>query len=135
MSGVKVTIAFEGIDTVISNLDKIGKKTEQNIQDITEKLAVDTQDAWQAATPRRTGRLQEADKAKTGHFSFTLENPTYYYFWRDEGHNTPRGWRLPGGGYRVAKRRSHVEGAFMTEKAVEFVEAEILDRLGKAVSD
>lgn len=134
--GLKITVTFEGLDTVIANLGKIGETFEQNIQDTTEKLAVDTQDEWQAVTPKgKTGRLREGDKAKPGSLSFILENPTYYYRFVDEGHNTPRGWRLPGGGYRVAKRRSHVEGKFMTEKAVEYVERVILERLGEALKD
>ena len=133
--GVKVTISFEGIDTVISNLDAIGKKTEQNIQDITATLGADALDVMREATHVRTGKLREGDTLDVGHFSFELFNDVRYAGWVNWGHMTPRGWRLPGGGYRPAKRRSHVEGEFFLEKSVEFVEQEILDRLGKAVSD
>lgn len=134
MAGVKVTIAFEGIDTVISNLDKIGQKTEQNIQDITAKLGTDAQDVMREHTPERKGRLREGDALDVGKFEFTIFNEVYYAGWRNWGHMTPRGWHTRRG-YRPAKRRSHVEGAFFLEQAVEFVEKEIIDRLGKAVSD
>lgn len=132
--GIKVTISIEGIDTVISNLDTIGKKIETNIQDITAALGADAQDVMRAHTHVRTGTLREGDSLDVGHFSFTLFNDVRYAKWVNPGHMSPRGWRTKHG-YRPAKRRSHVPGEFFLEAAVEFVESEILDRLGKAIGD
>lgn len=132
--GVRVTIEFEGLDQVIGNLDRIGKTTEQNIQTITAKLGADAQDVMREHTPERTGRLRKGDSLDVGKFEFTLFNEVYYAGWRNWGHMTPRGWRTRHG-YRPAKRRSHVEGSFFLEQAVDFVEQEILDRLGKALGD
>jgi len=135
MAGVKVTIEFEGIDQVIHNLDDIGKKFETNIQDATAKLGADAQDVMREHTHVRKGKLREGDSLDVGHFEFTLFNDVFYAKFIERGHMTPRGWRLPGGGYRVAKRRSHVGPFPFLEPAVQFVEEEIVDRLGKALGD
>lgn len=130
MMGARVTITIDGIDEVVQNLTNIGERSEENLVKLTAELARDTEDAWKAATPRRTGRLQEADVAKPDGLTFQLLNSTYYYKFLNEGHWTPRGWRTRHG-FRPAKRRSHVEGRQMTEKAVQFVEENITDYLSK----
>ena len=132
--GLKITITFEGLDTVISNLDRIGEKFEQNIQDTTASLGSDALDVMREHTHVRTGRLREGDTLEVGRLSFTLANDVRYARWVNWGHMTPRGWRTKEG-YRPAKRRSHVEGHFFLESAVEFVEETILDRLGEALKD
>jgi hypothetical protein len=131
--GIRVIISFEGIDEVIGDIEGWGEHIETNIEEAMAELATDTQEAWQEATPRRTGRLQEGDKATPEGMSFTLANPVYYYGWRNDGHATPRGWRTRHG-YRPAKKHSFVKGARMSEAAIHFVRGELMQRLGKAVS-
>lgn len=128
--GVRVLIEFQGLQTVLGNLDSIGEKAEKNLEAQVKQLAKDTEEAWIQATPRRTGRLQGADKAKPAGLEFTLQNDVYYYKFVDEGHDTPRGWHTKHG-YRLAKHRSHVEGRNITEKAIQFITANILDYLAK----
>ena len=128
--GVRVSIQIEGLDEVLKNLEDIQVRAPENLVKLTAELARDTEDAWKAATPRRTGRLQEADVAKPDGLTFQLLNSTYYYKFVDAGHWTPRGWRTRHG-FRPAKRRSHVEGRQMTEKAVQFVEENITEYLSR----
>jgi hypothetical protein len=130
MMGARVIIEWDGLEQVISNLADLGEKAPQNLEHQMAELASATEDAWKESTPRRTGRLQEADIVETGGMSFTLNNATRYYDWVDRGHMTPAGWRTRHG-YRPAKRRSHVEGQEMTDKAVQFIEENIEDYLSK----
>jgi hypothetical protein len=130
VAGAKVIITFEGLDQVIANLTEIETKGEENLVKLTKALAADTEQAWQDVTHRRSGRLQGADVAEAMALSFTLKNVTYYYDWVNDGHWTPRGWRTKRG-YRLAKRRSHVEGQEMTQKAMMFVSQNILEYLSK----
>lgn len=128
--GARVSVVFEGLDTVLNNLTRIEEKAPQNLQTQIERLARDTEQAWRQATPRRTGRLQSEESAQTVRFGFTLNNSTRYYDWLSDGHWTPRGWRTRRG-FRRAKRRSFVEGRHMTEKAMEFITRNILEYLSK----
>jgi hypothetical protein len=128
--GTRAMITFDGLNTVLDRLTQIEEKAGENLQTQTEKLAADTERTWREATPRRTGRLQEADQAKTARLSFTLNNATRYFDWVDTGHMTAKGWRTRHG-YRFAKRRSHVEGRYMTEKAIQFIEQNIREYLSK----
>lgn len=128
--GARVIITFQGVEQVLGNLTQIEEKAGQNLQKQTNELAKATEQAWKEATPRRTGRLQDADKAETAALSFTLRNATFYYPFVDEGHMTPRGWRTKHG-YRLAKRRSRVKGREMTQKAVEFIRQNIREYLSK----
>lgn len=128
--GVRVTITWDGIEEAVSRLGTISERGQQNLVKLTSELAKDTETAWKEATPRRTGRMQSEERAEVAEMSFTLQNNTYYYQFVDPGHWTPRGWRTKHG-YRPAKRRSHVEGRFMTQKAVGFVEQNIVPYLSK----
>lgn len=128
--GARVVIQFEGLDEVLNNLTDIEEQAGQNLVKLTADLAEATEAKWQEVTPRRKGRLQEADKANPDGLEITLENDVFYYKFVDEGHNTPIGWRTKHG-YRPAKRRSHVEGRNMTEKVTEFIEENIEDYLSK----
>lgn len=128
--GAKVIIEWQGLDNAIARLTEIEEKAPESLATQVRELAKDTEQTWREATPRKTGRLQGADEAKPDGLSFTLNNSTRYYKFRDEGHWTPRGWRTKHG-YRPAKRRSHVEGAFMTDKAVEFIEQNAEEYLSK----
>lgn len=131
--GYRVIVTFEGIDEVIGNLSATGEELQTNITEAMAQLSADTQDEWQAATPVRTGRLQAGDKASASGMSFTLANSVFYYSLRDKGHMTPRGWRTKHG-YRPAKKRSHVAGAHMSDRAIGYIKGELMNRLGKAVS-
>lgn len=128
--GAKVTIVFEGLDTVLQNLTQIEEKAPQNLEKLTRELARDTEQAWKQATPRDTGRMQSEERSEASGLSFTLMNGTYYYKFVDEGHMTPAGWRTKRG-YRRAKRRSRVAARNMTKQAVEFVEQNIRGYLVK----
>ena len=130
----RVTITIEGVETVLSNLETIGKKIESNIQDITATLGADALDVMRERTHVRTGQLREGNTLNVGHFSFTLSNRVRWARFIEFGHMTPRGWRTKHG-YRSAKRRSQVGPYPFLEPAVEFVDEVILERLGKAVSD
>lgn len=128
--GARVIISWEGLDTVISNLTTIEDNAQQGVEQQVAALARDTEQAWRQATPRRTGRLQNADQTDVDGLSFTLNNATRYYPFVDTGHETARGWRTKHG-YRLAKRRSHVAGREMTSKAVQFVVQNINSYLSK----
>lgn len=128
--GVTVTITWNGIEEAVSRLGTISERGQQNLVKLTADLAKDTEHAWRDATPRRTGRMQSEEHAETAGLSFTLQNTTYYYQFVDPGHWTPRGWRTKHG-YRLAKRRSHVAGRFMTQKAVGFVAQNIVPYLSR----
>lgn len=128
--GVKVTVELLGLETVIANLDKIGEQAPSNLEKQAEALAKDSLDAWQGATPVRSGRLKGGSSADVGGLSITFTNGIKYYPFRDLGHMTPMGWHTAHG-YRPAKRRSHVGGAFMTEKLVDFVSENIEEYLSK----
>jgi hypothetical protein len=128
--GAKVTITWDGLEQVIGDLSAMEEKAPQNIEAQTKKLADATETVWQQNTPRRTGKLQDADRAETAGMSFTLNNATRYFDWVNDGHETPKGWRTKRG-YRLAKRRSHVAGKEMTEKATDFVEQNIEGYLSK----
>jgi hypothetical protein len=128
--GARATVVIEGLEAVQSRLTAIGEKAEQNLQTQVERLAKDAEQAWKQATPRRTGRLQEGDRAETARLSFTLNNAIKYFDWVDRGHMTARGWRTRHG-YRLAKHRRRVEGQHMTEKAIDFIRQNIREALSK----
>lgn len=132
--GIKVLIEWQGLDTMISNLSDIEKNAPKNLGRQVAALSNATEDIWKENTHRRSGRLQEADIAHPDGLSFTLNNSTKYYDWVNDGHMTPRGWRTRHG-YRLAKRRSHVEGQEMTEKAVEFIEENLEKYLSKFLGE
>lgn len=128
--GAKIVVELEGLDRVLNNLGSIGEEAVAGIEKQTAQLAADTQVAWRNATPSRTGRLRAGDTAESGGMQFSLLNGVVYYPFSDEGHMTPKGWHTRKG-FRPAKRRSHVSGHMMTEKAVEFIEENILTYLSK----
>ena len=128
--GARVVITIDGLQTVLNNLSQIEEKAGQNLQTLTEDLAKDTERAWKEATPRKTGLLQDSDRAEPGSLSFTLNNSVHYYKFVDEGHMTPRAWRTRHG-YRTAKRRSRVAGREMTPRAIEFIRQNIRGYLSK----
>lgn len=128
--GARVIIQWQGLDAALSRLSEIEEKVPQNIERQVTALAEATEQEWKQNTPRRTGKLQDADKAEPDGMSFTLNNSVYYYKFVDEGHNTPRGWRTKHG-YRPAKRRSHVAGREMTSKTIQFVLQRMNDYLSK----
>ncbi len=128
--GVKVTITWDGLEQVISNLSSIEEKAPKNLERQVAELAKDTEQTWKEATPHRTGKLQHEEHAEENGLSFTLNNATKYYPFVDTGHMTPKGWRTRHG-YRPAKKRSHVEGREMTAQAVEFIEENIEEYLSK----
>lgn len=131
---IRVTVKITGLTEVLSNLDRIGNDAEQNLRNIVATLAEDTKIAWNDATPSRTGRLRGGEIAPASGLRFQLEDAVYYYPFVNDGHMTPRGWHTKHG-YRPAKRRSHVEGKFMTEAAVDFVSNNILNRLSRFLPD
>lgn len=128
--GARVVIEWQGLGSVISSLAAIEEKAPRSLERQVAALAKDTEKEWRQVTPRRTGRLQNADQAEVSGLSFTLKNNIFYYRFLDEGHDTPRGWRTKHG-YRLAKRRSHVAGRDMTAKMVQFIEQNIKSYLSK----
>lgn len=132
--GVRVTITFDGLEKALDRLSTIEEKAPQNLQKQTKALASGTQEAWKSATHVRSGKLQGGEHVDVEGLSFTLKNNVRYYDWVNDGHMTPRGWRTKRG-YRIAKRRSHVEGQEMTQKAVEFVEQNAEQYLSKFLDD
>ncbi len=130
MGTVRVTVSIDGVDEVIARLTSIDTNGQENLLALTKELASDTQSVWKQGTPRRSGRLQDDERALVEGLSFTLNNSVYYYKFVDEGHWTPRGWRTKRG-YRAAKRRSFVKGQELTAKPVEFVRANINSYLSR----
>lgn len=127
--GARVVVQWQGLEQVISNLERIEEIAPKNLETLVGELAKDTEKYWQQVTPRRSGKLQEADKAEPDGLSFTLQNRIFYYKFVDAGHRTAAGWRTRHG-YRVAKRRSYVKGREMTSKTVQFV----VENIGKYLS-
>ncbi len=129
--GVKVTITWDGLEQVISNLSDIGENAPKNLERQVVELAKDTKQAWRENTPRgKTGRLQDEEEVEPDGLSFTLNSTTKYYKFVDEGHQTPKGWNTRHG-YRPAKKRSHVAAREITSKTVEFIEENIEEYLSK----
>lgn len=128
--GAKVIITIEGLDEVLNRLDEIGKKAGENVQQITQQFARDSEQFMQEVTPVRTGRLRQGDKAEAQGLSFTLQNGEKYYPFVSDGHMTPAGWHTRRG-YRPAKRRSHVAGKHITEQTVQYIEENIEDRYSR----
>jgi len=132
---ITVTITFDGLDEVIGNLGTIGEEWAQNVDEATAQLGVDALEVMKEETHIRSGRLRSGDTLSGGAMAFELSNPVYYAPFVERGHMTPRGWRTRHG-YRPAKHPPHhVAARPFLEPAVEFVEDNILDRLGTAVSD
>jgi hypothetical protein len=126
--GVVVKVTIEGDEEVLARLKEIQEKARENLVKLTADFAKDTEADWQEVTPRRSGRLQEADVTVPAGLSFTMENDVYYYPFVDTGHRTPAGWRTKHG-YRPAKHRSYVEGRLMTERAVDYIEENLTEKL------
>jgi hypothetical protein len=131
---MRITIEFNGLTENIEYLTAINEKAIAGIEKQTALLARDSQSAWRGATPKRSGRLQSGDVAQVDGMSFTLGNAVYYYDFVDLGHNTPAGWRTKHG-YRPAKRRSHVAGREITQKAVQFIEENAVGYISKFLDD
>jgi hypothetical protein len=130
--GAKVVIELEGLSTVLSNLERIEAQALSNLERQTVQLTRDAQDAWREKTPVRSGRLMGQEKGIPGGLEVEFINNVRYYPFVDEGHMTPAGWHTKHG-YRPAKRRSHVEGKFMTNALVEFLEGNIEEYLSKFI--
>ncbi len=132
--GYTVTIEWEGLDGAISRFSTMGEKLTNNLENQTQALSRAGQDAWDAVTPVRSGRLKGGNEAEAGGMSITFRNATYYYVFLVKGHRTRSYFRYHG---RIvpAKRISHVPGKFMTEKLVEFLEGNVGKYLEKAVDD
>lgn len=134
--GAHITIQFEGIQEMMKRLSEIEEKAEHNLETEMKDLADDTKTAWKENTPKgKTGRLQDEEDVPSAGLEFTLQSPTRYYKFVDEGHDTPRGWRRRTKDgrqiYVEAKRRSHVKGREMTKKATDFVNNNLERRLSR----
>lgn len=134
MAGIKVTITFEGLDEAISHFAQIPDQSRANLIKKTASFSKTAETAWKGVTPVRSGRLQGGDVADASDLTITFMNGVYYYVFRDQGHMTPRGWHTAHG-YRLAKRRSHVGGAFMTDRLVEYIESNIGEALSSFLPD
>lgn len=125
-----VRIVLEGLQEVLDNLTKVEEKAPENLEKQVAHLAKDTQEEWKQNTPRRTGQTQDAEQTPVDGLKFTMNNCVKWYDWLNDGHMTPRGWHTKHG-YRPAKRRSHVEGREMTQKALDYVERNATQTLSK----
>lgn len=134
MGNVKVTISFNGLDEAISHFAKIPDQSRANLVKKTANFGGSARTFWQGATPVRSGRLKGGNVADVSDLTITFMNDVYYYTFVDTGHMTPRGWHTRHG-YRLAKRRSHVEGKFMTDKLVDFIKSNIGDALSDFLPD
>jgi hypothetical protein len=127
---MKITIEFSGLTENIEYLTSIGEKAPVGIEKQAGLLARDAKGVWQGGTPQRSGHLRSGDTAQIEGMSFTLNNAVRYYDWVNDGHNTPAGFRTRRG-YRPAKRRSHVAGREMTQKAVQFIQENAVGYISK----
>lgn len=132
--GYTVRIEWEGLGEAISRFSGMGTQLNNNLENQVQALARAGKDAWDAATPVRTGRLKGGNVADASGLEITFSNATKYFVFVDKGHMTPSYFHRHG---RIvpAKRRSHVEGKFMTKKLVEFLEGAVGEYLQKAVDD
>lgn len=130
----KVTIEWTGLDSAISRFSQMGGQLNNNLENQVQALGRAGKDAWDAATPVRSGRLKGGNEAEAGGLTVTFSNGVYYFPYVDQGHRTPSYFRRHG---RIipAKRISHVEGKFMTEKLVQFLEGAVGEYLQKAVDE
>lgn len=131
---MKITIEFSGLTEAIEYLSSVEEKAPAGIEKQVALLARDSQAAWRGATPMRSGQLRGGDTAQVEGMSFTLSNAVRYYDWVSDGHMTAAGWRTKRG-YRLAKRRSHVAGRQITQKAVQFIEQNITQYIAKFLDD
>jgi len=129
---VIVRITVEGVGEAISYLQSVDADLRGALQDTMSQFGSDSQDFMKEATPARKGTLRSGDALAQGDMQFTLSNVVYYAGWRNFGHNTPRGWHTRHG-YRLAKKRSFVEGAHFYEKTTEYIKGEALQRVQAAV--
>ena len=131
---VRVTIEWEGLGGAISRFSQMGGQLNSNLENQTQALARAGKDAWDAATPVRTGRLKGGNVGDAGGLEITFSNAVRWYPFVDLGHRTPSYFHRHG---RIvpAKRISHVEGRFMTEKLVEFLEGAVGEYLQKAIDE
>lgn len=128
--GARIVVQFQGIEETIERISQIEEKAQQNIITETKQIGDEGKTAWKEGTPERTGRLRGEEDSTPADLSITFTSPTRYYKWVDEGHMTPAGWRTKHG-YRPAKRRSHVEGQYMTKKLVEWLQQNMTRYLSK----
>lgn len=130
----KVTIEWEGLSGAISRFSQMGGQLNDNLENQTQALGRAGKEAWDSVTPVRTGRLKGGNVADAGGLTITFSNATYYYEFLDKGHRTRSYYRRHG---RIipAKRISHVQGKFMTEKLVQFLEGAVGEYLQKAVDE
>lgn len=134
MGSVQVRIQIEGLGTVLSNLQRVEDRAVPNLERQARELAKAAEDAWKADTPVRTGKLMNADRSVPDGLTILFVNGVRYYMWVDEGHMTPKGWHRHGK-YIPAKRRSHVEGRFMTKHLLEFLQNNITTYLSKFIEN
>ena len=132
--GLRVIVTFEGLDTVLSNLERYETAFPQNIEQAMAVLGEDALNVMRGATHVRTGTLRSGDTLETSGMGFTLSNYVRYAKFVERGHMTPAGFHTRHG-YRPAKRRSHVGPFPFLKPAVEYVEAEIIDRLAAALQE
>jgi len=129
--GARVTITFEGLETVLNNLTTIEEKAGENLVKQTKALSDDAKQVWKQGTPEgKTKRLRSEETSEPSGLSITFRSPTRYYVFVEKVHDTPRGWRTKRG-YRLAKHRSHVAGREMTAKLVDFLKANTREYLSK----
>lgn len=133
--GYTVRVEWEGLGEAVSRFSQMGEKLNNNLENQLQSLGRAGKDAWDSATPVRSGRLKGGNIAEASGLEVTFSNGVYYYKFRDiPGHMTPSYFHRHG---RIvpAKRRSHVPGAPITKTLVEFLEGAVGEYLQKAVDD
>lgn len=129
-----IRVEWEGLGEAVSRFSQMGEKLNSNLENQAQALGRAGKDAWDAATPVRTGRLKGGNVANAEGLTVTFSNATHYFEFVDKGHMTPSYFHRHG---RIipAKRRSHVAGKFMTEKLVEYLKGAVGEYLQKAIDD
>lgn len=132
--GYTIRVEWEGLGEAVSRFSQMGEKLNSNLENQSQALGRAGKDAWDSATPVRSGRLKGGNVANAEGLTVTFSNAVKYYVWVDEGHMTRRG-HMTKHGFKPAKRRSHVAGKFMTEKLVQWAKENVGEYLQKAVDD
>lgn len=132
---VRINVQFVGLREALAHFERLEYSIPDDIKKIMAQLGEDALKVMQEHTRKKTGRLREGDKLKIEGMKFQLINQVPYAKFIEYGHMTPRGWRTHHGGYRLARRRSHVGPFPFAAPTAEYISREILNRMSVVAKD
>lgn len=131
---MRITLAFEGIDSTLAWLDDIDKQTATNAEKALKELVDAAEAAWQEFIPKRTHRLSSGAKGDAQGMTATFTDSVYYYEWVDKGHRIVI-TRRTRSGIKYSEQRGEAAGREMTKALEQWVKTNLMDYLKKSLSD